>query len=159
MLKYVETAVVFGEIPDEITLAINISGCPIKCPDCHSKHLWEDIGEPLDRDSLNRLIEENKGITCVAFMGGDGDILSLQKLFYWVKTRFPNLRVAWYSGADWLTIKKSDVTNLDYMKTGPYIKEKGGLTSKTTNQKLYKIEHYDNGGGKIEDITNKFWRC
>ena len=28
MLKYVDSKVVFAEIPDEITLAINISNCP-----------------------------------------------------------------------------------------------------------------------------------
>ena len=42
-MKYVSTEVVFVEIPNEITLAINISGCKIRCPDCHSKYLWDDI--------------------------------------------------------------------------------------------------------------------
>ena len=70
-MKYVDTKVVFSEIPDEITLAINISGCPVKCSGCHSKYLWEDVGEPLNSDSLHHLIENHKGITCVAFMGGD----------------------------------------------------------------------------------------
>lgn len=31
MSKYVEEIEVFAEIPDEITLAISISGCPIHC--------------------------------------------------------------------------------------------------------------------------------
>ena len=44
MLKYVNTGVVFQEIPDEVTLAINISNCPCRCPGCHSHYLWEDIG-------------------------------------------------------------------------------------------------------------------
>ena len=35
MLKYVNTGIVFQEIPDEVTLAINISGCPCHCPGCH----------------------------------------------------------------------------------------------------------------------------
>ena len=39
MLKYVNTAVVFQEIPDEVTLAINISGCPCRCPGCHSHNI------------------------------------------------------------------------------------------------------------------------
>ena len=56
-MKYVDTKVVFSEIPDEITLAINISGCPVKCFGCHSKYLWEDVGEPLNSDSLHHLIE------------------------------------------------------------------------------------------------------
>ena len=38
-MKYIDTKIVFSEVPDEITLAINISGCPIHCADCHSKYL------------------------------------------------------------------------------------------------------------------------
>ncbi len=48
MLKYVDTAIVFSEIPGEITLAINISGCPNHCQGCHSKYLWKDYGEILN---------------------------------------------------------------------------------------------------------------
>ena len=80
MLKYTDTEIVFREIPDEITLAINISGCPIHCPDCHSKELWQDIGEELTEEKLCSLIEENKGITCVCFMGGENDWLTLFSL-------------------------------------------------------------------------------
>ena len=47
MVKYVNTEVVFEEIPDEITLAINVSNCPNQCPGCHSPYLREDIGEDL----------------------------------------------------------------------------------------------------------------
>ena len=46
MLKYVDTLVTFSEIPDEITLCINISNCPCKCPGSHSSYLAQDIGEP-----------------------------------------------------------------------------------------------------------------
>ena len=77
MIKYVDTLVCFSEVPDEITLAINISGCPIRCSNCHSKYLWEDVGESLNRDSLHNLIEKNKGISCLAFMGGDANIAYL----------------------------------------------------------------------------------
>lgn len=71
MLKYVDTAVTLREIPDEITLCINISNCPCRCKGCHSSYLAGDIGEDLDEDSLVDMMLSNKGITCVAFMGGD----------------------------------------------------------------------------------------
>lgn len=156
-MRYVDAKVVFAEIPDEVTLAINISGCPIRCPDCHSKYLWEDVGEPLDRGSLHSLIEKNKGISCLAFMGGDANISCLQTLIYWVKTRHPELKVAWYSGRE-EPLKKSDVKYLDYIKIGPFIKERGPLNDKSTNQRLYKVHHLDEGKVKIEDITSKFWK-
>ena len=52
MLKYINTQVVFREFPDETTLAFNISNCPIHCPDCHSKYLWEDTGTNLTIDNI-----------------------------------------------------------------------------------------------------------
>ena len=55
MLKYVDTQVVFREIPNEITLAINISNCPFKCEECHSPYLREDIGKPLDIEAIDTL--------------------------------------------------------------------------------------------------------
>ena len=73
MLKYVDTRVVFAEIPDEITLAINISNCPCHCKGCHSPYLAEDVGEYLKMSTLLHLCDRNEGITCVAFMGGDSE--------------------------------------------------------------------------------------
>lgn len=72
-MKYVDTKVVMTEIPDEIALAINISGCPCHCVGCHSSYLAEDIGEDLSIEKLTQLATEADGITCVAFMGGDAD--------------------------------------------------------------------------------------
>ena len=42
MIKYYNAMVVFEEIPNEITLAINITNCPCHCKGCHSQFLWED---------------------------------------------------------------------------------------------------------------------
>lgn len=80
MLKYTNTQVVFREIPDEITLAINISGCPNHCEGCHSPYLAYDIGTELSFNELLRLISINPGITCIAFMGGDQDPGYINKL-------------------------------------------------------------------------------
>ena len=84
MLKYVDTLVTFSEIPDEISLCINISGCPIHCPECHSKYLWDNIGEDLNNESLLSLINNNEGITCVCLMGGDGDVKSIVNLIKFI---------------------------------------------------------------------------
>ena len=71
MLRYINTDIVFQEFPDEVTLAINISGCPCRCPGCHSQFLWADRGEELTAEALSALICETEAtITCVDFMGG-----------------------------------------------------------------------------------------
>ena len=69
-MKYVDTLIAFSEIPKEVALCINISGCRIHCTGCHSKYLWEDIGTPLTPKTLDDLILCSKGITCVCIMGG-----------------------------------------------------------------------------------------
>lgn len=160
MLKYVDTKVTFQEIPDEITLCINISGCPIGCPDCHSKYLWNDIGKPLGYNNLIKLINENKGITCVSFMGGDADFTWIAVLAFKVRREFPELKIAWYSGKEELP-KSIPLQHFDYIKLGPYIKEKGGLDNPNTNQKMYRIYTYAINEIKtttMESITHKFWK-
>lgn len=153
MLKFTDVEVVFKEIPDEITLAINISNCPFHCSGCHSPELWEDIGNDLNQESLSKLIEKNKGISCISFMGGDLDIDSLNTLFFYVKRNFSYLKVAWYSGRDHVS-KKVNLKYVDFIKIGPYKKELGGLDKKTTNQIMYRVDSELN----LIDITNLFWK-
>ena len=78
MLKYVDTLVSFQEIPDEISLCINISNCPNNCPGCHSAYLKDDVGTPLTYTELMRILKDIRGITCVCFMGGDKEPWEIQ---------------------------------------------------------------------------------
>ena len=146
MLKYVNSDIVFQEIPDEVTLAINISNCPCHCPGCHSHYLWEDIGLPLFVQKFG------SNLTCIAFMGGDGDPRGVNQLAQYVHEEYPQLRVAWYSGRTVISpaVHKED---FDYIKIGPYIKHLGPLKKPTTNQRLYR----QNDQGEFEDITSRFW--
>ena len=74
MLKYTNHDIVFQEFPDEVTLAINLSLCPNRCPGCHSAWLQDDVGQELDAATLRSLTAHYAGaITCVALMGGDND--------------------------------------------------------------------------------------
>lgn len=151
MLKYTEAVVTFSEVPDEISLCINISNCPCKCNNCHSSYLAEDIGKPLTLKELKNLIDSNKGISCVSFMGGDIDPDRVNTLASYI-THHYNLKVAWYSGRQELS-DKIDLGNFDFIKLGPYIEELGPLNSVTTNQKFYKVSNR-----KMIDITNRFWK-
>lgn len=137
-MKYVDTKVVFREVPGEITLAINISGCPVHCPGCHSKYLAGDIGEILDFSSLRSLIERNSGISCVSFMGGDADPLYVRELALFVRKTFPGMKTCWYSGRD-IETAQPVLDALDFVKVGPYIEELGPLDSPATNQRFYKL--------------------
>jgi len=139
MLKCYSYDIVCQEIPDEITLAVNISCCPNRCPGCHSPWLWEDKGELMTEDMLSALIGNySAAITCFCFMGGDADPSEIQRLASWVRNRYPHIRTAWYSGRETLP-DTFDLSVLDYVKLGPYIQERGGLKSPDTNQALYRI--------------------
>ena len=158
MLKYVDTKVTFAEVPDEITLCINLTGCKNACSGCHSSYLAEDIGEELNEDSLRNIIESNNGITCVSFMGGDAEPNEVKHLAMFMKEEFPHLKVAWYSGKEKLpSLIKLNLHNFDFIKLGPYKEEYGPLNKRTTNQKFYMVFHFRSGISKLVDITYKFW--
>ena len=162
MLKYVNTMVTFSEVPDEISLCIEISNCPCHCKGCHSPYLTEDIGEPLiykdthnnrtviNCNPLSELIEANKGITCVCLMGGDSNPEYINILGKTIKCH--KLKSAWYSGRQELS-KDINLEFFDFIKLGPYIEELGPLNSKTTNQRFYKVNEKE-----LIDITNLFWK-
>ena len=158
MLKYLETQITFSEVPDEVTLCINITGCPNRCINCHSPHLTEDIGELLDLQHLTELIDTNKGITCVCIMGGDKSPSEVDNIAQDIKKYYPNLKVGWYSGNDVLS-KDVHLCFFDYVKIGSYKENLGPLNKKTTNQKMYKVVHTSSGKDKLIDITHKFWKA
>ena len=159
-LKFVDRMVTFSEIPDEITVCVNISNCPIKCKDCHSKYLWDDVGTELDEDTFNAIIQENDGITCVCFMGGDRFPEFIVTLAKYIRDNYPSLKIGWYSGQE--AINKAvleSISNFDYIKVGPYIEEFEPLNKQTTNQTMYKVLYDKKGEYKmLEDITYKFWK-
>lgn len=155
MLKYVGYDIVFREIPDEVTLAVNISGCPNGCKGCHSAYLQQDIGEELTSEAVETMLQPNDGeVTCICFMGGDADPEKVAELAQEVKKRHGDtICTAWYSGRPKLP-ENFPIRVLDYVKVGPYIASKGPLDNPNTNQRLYKV----NEDGTLEDITAMFWR-
>ncbi len=154
-MKYVNTDIVFQEIPNEVTLAVNVSNCPCRCPGCHSKYLWADIGEELNEAALDNFVEEYKTeITCISFMGGDAEPQEVNRLATYLHFRFPKLKVAWYTGRT-LINRAIDKRQFDYIKVGPYIAHLGPLNNPKTNQRLYKI---DRETQEESDITHLFWK-
>lgn len=152
MLKYVDAKVVFAEVPDEVTLAISISGCPCQCKGCHSPYLAQDIGTELTFNEVRKLIRKNSGVSCIAIMGGDAEPDKVNTLASFIINHYNSIKVAWYSGRQELD-NNIDLCNFDYIKLGPYKEESGPLDSRTTNQRFYKVN-----GRKLVDITSKFWK-
>lgn len=142
MLKYVDYDIVFQEIPDEVSLAINLSNCPHRCVGCHSPHLRDDIGDELSETALSELIHKyEKSITCVCFMGGDAAPDRLCQLATFIRGKWDGkIKTAWYSGNN--SLKNEKYTHFfDFIKLGEYVESLGGLNKNTTNQRLYRINN------------------
>ena len=140
MVRYHNFDVVFAEIPGETTLALNITGCPNRCPGCHSPHLQADEGRVLDEaELLGLLARYGRSVTCVAFMGGDAGPHKIARLAGTVRKTCPEV---------------FEAAAFDYVKLGGWVEALGPLTAPTTNQRLYRIEP----DGTMEDITKLFRR-
>lgn len=152
MLRFSSYDVVFQEIPDETTLAINLTGCPNKCKGCHSPHLQSNGGEPLSQEVLNGLLGRYGSlVTCVCFMGGDNDPLEVERLAAYVHAQ-SDLKVGWYSGKPELPPELS-LRAFQYVKVGAYTEQLGPLNARTTNQRLFKVD-----GEQLTNLTAFFWR-
>ncbi len=143
------------DVLDEIALAISLSGCPLRCKNCHNAFTWNPrFGVLLTDELLEELIAKNKYISCVLFYGGEWQLERLLELISIVKKH--GLSVCLYTGLMLEEIKLSKkelLSVLDYIKVGRYIEEKGGLNKKGTNQRFYRIL---NNGKSLEDWTNRF---
>ena len=142
-MKYLNYQVVFKEVPDEITLSINITNCPYRCPGCHSPYLQEDVGEELTFETLSHLIEKHKGITCVCFMGGNQNTQELLEYLKAIKKK--NLKTCLYSGCESLKDIEILLPYLDWVKIGRYNELlltndniQYGIKLATSNQHIYK---------------------
>lgn len=154
MVRYYNFDVVFAEIPGEVTLAINLTGCPNRCPGCHSPHLQRDTGRVLDESELDALLDRYaRSVTCVCLMGGDAAPQQIALLAAHVRRSRPGLRTGWYSGRAALP-EGFDTRAFDYIKLGPWIEQAGPLSSPSTNQRLYRMAP----DGTMEDITERFRR-
>lgn len=133
MLFYSSPQVVLQEVPGEISLALSISGCPLRCKGCHSAHTRDpEFGHELTVEKLQELISKHKHITCVLFYGGEWNTPYLKELIKVVKKY--NLRVCLYTGLELDEIDASLLELLDFIKVGRYIEKYGGLDSPSTNQ-------------------------
>lgn len=154
MLKYATYDIVFQEFPDEVTLAIDLSLCPNRCPGCHSAALQGDIGEPLTQDSLAALIDKYAdAITCVGLMGGDNDPEAVLTLLAWVRSHYQGrYHTGWYSGRTWQPDPERLVLSLSYLKLGPWVSALGPLGAPEGNQRYYRVEP----DGSLTDQTARF---
>ena len=125
-------SVVFQEVPNEISLCFSITGCKVGCKGCHSTELWQEKnGIALSNQSFIQWLKKYQGlISCVVFFGGEWQSSALiEKLL--IAKNF-GLKTCLYSGEKHISLNISQ--RLDFLKTGAWQPNLGGLDSITTNQ-------------------------
>ena len=152
--------IVFQEVPDETTLALNISDCPHHCPGCHSAYLWQPVGDELKEEWLESMLKRYPYLTCVSIQGGDRDYHEVERVAEWVHKH--GVKTCWYTGFRSLP-SDLKLEHFDFVKVGPYIEALGGLKSKTTNQRFYRVTKSDDAGSStavytLHDLTSVFWK-
>ena len=133
-LSYSYPQVVLAEVPGEITLALSVSGCPLRCKGCHSTFTYDaQYGSPLTTQAIESHL--NKHITCVLFYGGEWQPTELMALLKHCKEL--GLKTCLYTGYELSFIPSQLLQLLDFIKVGNFNSALGGLESPTTNQRFY----------------------
>jgi anaerobic ribonucleoside-triphosphate reductase activating protein len=138
-MRYLNYSIVLEDVPDEISLAFNITGCPQRCRGCHSPELRDpNIGNVLTIEKLDEILKKyGNYISCVVFFGGDWNEDQLITLLRFIKFRYSKLKLCLYSGR--ASVSQRILSHLDYIKLGPYVEALGALNSKTTNQVFIRL--------------------
>ena len=131
--------IVFQEVPDHISLAFYVCGCPLKCPGCHSPELWtEKNGTRLTDELFDSCLDRYAGkISCILFMGGEWHEAEL--IHFLRKAQERGLQTALYTGLE--SVSQELEQSLRFLKTGPWRYQLGGLSSPGTNQVFRDLKH------------------
>ncbi len=158
-MNYLNAQIVFQEVPNEISLALLIGGCPMKCPGCHSSHSWsKNVGKSLGPEEFESLLNQYKEyISCVVFLGGEWEPEVLTKHLDFSSNL--KLKTCLYTGLELEDVSPKILDSLTYIKCGPFKKEFGGLKSPRTNQTFLNLKtnenlnsHFTSTGGRYDSL-------
>ena len=147
-MRYYGIDVVLTDVPGEISLAFAMVGCRLNCSGCFWQELKSAPTHELSDELFTSTLQSYQGlVSCVLFYGGEWQPLELIcKLKIAQQLGF---KTCLYTGLK--QVKASILKHLDYLKTGAYQEELGGLFSPTTNQRFINVN-------SREDLTALFWQ-
>lgn len=137
--------VVIQEMPLFVNLAFYVKGCPLRCKGCHSPDLWTTKnGKELSLSLFSTVLNKyTKLVDNILFFGGEWN-LDFPDYIHTAKKH--GFKTTLFTGLE-LNELNFDYTILDFIKTGRYIEDRGGLLNTDSNQKLFDVQ---NG---MKDIT------
>ena len=141
-----------------ICVTLFVQGCPIRCPGCHNPDTWSFTGgRNYSRETEEEIISSltAQGIQRnLAIQGGeplcDDNSLEVNTLIKKVRSLFPSIKIAVWSGYTYRALLKSHnpnikeiLTNIDLLIAGPYIQELRDITLPlcgSTNQEIINFD-------------------
>lgn len=155
----IRDGITFAEVPNHIAYFIELGDCKLKCKGCHSPELCKPT---MGDTPLSDIVAKAKsliglGANAIAVLGGtDCYSFSRGSLGKLLDSLSHLSRVALYTGNNdrgGLMREFARRHHCTWVKTGKYDEKKGGLQSKTTNQRFYE---WDNKMDEWKDKTSLF---
>lgn len=150
MFNTLSPQILFQEVPDEVSLGFTVTGCSLMCKGCHSTDTWSRYaGAPLSKDLFITYLKQYADfVSCVIFFGGEwqqGKLIEMLDIAHTFK-----LKTCLYTGL--VQVPQEIRKRLTFLKTGPWIKELGGLHKITTNQKFIEVSSDNLLNHKFQEI-------
>lgn len=148
LVPLVASGVTLTEVPDHIAIYFELGNCTKGCRGCHSPHLSnQQVLALTPIEGLEGIAETHseKGADAILVMGGTTNSIPVEKLVSLLERLGRILPVCLYSGSDDAErdFAIAEHAGIQWLKTGSYKEERGGLTSPTTNQRFYEcVRHY-----------------
>lgn len=115
-----------------LVVSLWVTGCPIKCPNCHNKDIWnKDSGKEFtdkDLDYIIELLSDNRLDLGFSILGGEPlakwNYEEVKRVAKTVREKFPNKKIWLWTGYKYDDVKSLDIFKyIDTVIDGRYIDE------------------------------------
>jgi len=135
-MEVFDKTITYQEVPDKICFTIFVAGCKNNCKNCSWKGKFDKISNFGLEDFEKEIKEKKDYVDVIVFLGGEW----LDNFVDYLKVAKRNgFETCLYTGLD--DVNNEIKSNLDYLKVGKYIEERGSLFSRNTNQRFYDLKN------------------
>jgi anaerobic ribonucleoside-triphosphate reductase activating protein len=136
-ISSIETS--FLDYPNETTMIVFMSGCALRCPNCHNPALQSpSVGEDITLTGLEHELIKRPLCRSITFSGGD-PLFQEEVLIKYCKELCKHVKIGVYTGKSIDEVPSELLQYISFLKTEPYVEKLGGVQEQTTNQKCWDV--------------------